>query len=140
MHPFYWLLALFVTLGLVAFGYLLRWERRHFLGRDKGGAWLRVRLSTIPIALGLAALVIIPARNTTGMEALGVFYILLLGVGPFFWFGAHWIAGKLGSTRLTFGESALIAGSPLVLGLVLVQVAHMLQPLAWLLLRAMGQA
>lgn len=140
MHPFYVLLGLFGVVCLVAFGFLLRWERRHFVARNKGGAWLRVRLATIPILLALAALVIIPARGTSGMEGLAVFYILLLGVGPFVWFGAHWLVGKLGSSRLTFGESALIAGSPLALGLVLVQVAHMLQPFAWYLLRAIGKA
>ncbi|CAG0986159.1 hypothetical protein MTYP_02026 [Methylophilaceae bacterium] len=89
MHPFHTLLVLFAILSLVALVFLLRWEHHYFLKLNKGNAWLRVRLATIPIALATAAIIIIPARSTSGMEALAFFYILLLTVAPIFWFGAQ---------------------------------------------------
>lgn len=138
MHPFHALLSLFGFFGLLAFGFLMRWERRYFQRCGKAGAWLMVRLATIPIALVTAALVIIPARTTSGMEGLAVAYLMLLVVAPIFWFGAHWMAGRLACPRLMFGESALIAGSPIVFGLALSAVAHALQPIAWSWLRSAG--
>lgn len=140
MHPFYLLLALFALASLLALAWLVRWERRHFVALNKGGAWLWVRLSTIPIALLTAAMVIVPARSVSGMEALGVFYVLLLTAAPAFWFIAHWLVGKCVRPALSFRESALIAGSPLLLCLLLSQLAHVLQPIAWLMLRALGFA
>ena len=140
MHPFHFLLALFAVLSLVALVFMLRWERRYFFQRGKGAAWLPVRLATIPIALATAAMVILPARGTSGMEGLAVFYILLLVLVPVFWFGAHWMVGKFVRPTLKFGESALIAGSPIALGFALSTAAHTLQPMAWSVLRAMGKA
>lgn len=138
MHPFHVLLMLFAVLSLVAFAFLLRWERRYFLQLGKVSGWLPVRIATLPIALITAALVIIPARSTSGMEGLAVFYALLFTLAPAFWFGAHWLAGKLVRPSLSLGESARIAVSPLALGFVLVMVAHALQSFAWSLLRSMG--
>lgn len=140
MHPFHILLTLFVILCFVALGFLVRWERGVFIARGKRGAWLAARIATIPIALVTAALVIVPAVTTRGPEALAVFYLLLLILAPVFWFGIHWIVGRCTRPPLTFAESALIAGSPLLLGLAAVSLAHTLQPIAWSALRAMGRA
>lgn len=138
MQPFQLLIGLFAGLSLVAFVFLLRWERRYFLERGKREAWLPVRLATIPIALITAAAVVIPARGTSGMEGLAVFYILLFTMAPVFWFGAHWIVGKLATPSLAFGESAQIAASPILFCLVLSMVAQTLQQIAWSVLRMAG--
>lgn len=140
MHPFYFLLALFAIAALVAFVFLIRWERRWFIQRNKAGTWLWVRLATVPIASLTTAMIVIPARKTPGMEALAVFYGLLFTAAPLLWFGAHWIVGKSRRPTLTFRESALIAGSPLLFAFVVAMIAHRLQPIAWSILRAMGQA
>jgi len=138
MHPFQVLLVLFAGLSIAAFVVLLRWERARFTRLGKGNAWWVVRLASIPIAAGSAALVLIPASNTRGMEGLAVFYILLLTLAPMFWFGAHWLAGRLAHPRLSGGEAAQIAVSPIALAIVLVLLAHKLQPMAWSLLRSAG--
>ncbi len=140
MHPFSYLLVLFGLLCIVALVFMLRWERRHFARMDKGGAWLAVRIWTIPIALVTAAIAIIPARGTSGMEGLAVFYILLFTAAPLFWFGAHWIVGRIVQPKLSFAESAQIAGSPILLVIAMSSVAHMLQPFAWSMLSALGKA
>jgi hypothetical protein len=85
-------------------------------------------------------LIVIPARSTSGMEGLAVFYILLITVAPVFWFCAHWLVGRFARPPLAFGESAQIAGSPIALGIVLSVVAHALQPIVWQMLRSMGKA
>lgn len=139
MRPFHILLVLFAILSLVALVLMLRWERRNFIQHGKGSAWLLVRLATIPIALATAALIIIPARGTSGMEGLAVFYFLLLVIAPGFWFGAHWLVGKFVQPTLDFKESVWIAGSPIALIIVLTMVAHTLQPIAWSMLKSMGE-
>lgn len=140
MHPFHVLLAIFAIASLLVLVLLMRWERRRFLRMGKGGAWLPVRLATIPIALATAALIVVPARSTSGMEGLAVFYALLLAVAPVFWFSAHWLVGRFVRPPLSFGESAQIAGSPLALGIALSWAAHVLQPVAWQMLRSVGKA
>jgi hypothetical protein len=140
MHPFHALLGIFAVAALLALVFLIRWERHRFLQMGKGGAWLLVRLATIPIALATAALIVIPARSTSGMEGLAVYYILLFTVAPAFWFSAHWLVGRFARPTLRFGESARIAVSPIALGIVLSLVAHALQPIAWQMLRSMGKA
>jgi hypothetical protein len=140
MHPFHALLAVFAVAAVLALVFLIRWERRRFHRMGKGGAWLAVRLATIPIALATAALIVVPAGSTSGMEGLAVFYALLFTLAPAFWFGAHWIVGRFARPPLGFGESAQIAGSPIALGIVLGVVAHALQPIAWQVLRSMGKA
>ncbi len=140
MHPFHALLAVFAVAAVLALVLLIRWERRRFHRVGKGGAWLAVRLATIPIALATAALIVIPARSSSGMEGLAVFYIFLITVAPVFWFCAHWLVGRFARPPLAFGESAQIAGSPIALGVVLGMVAHGLQPIAWQMLRSMGMA
>lgn len=139
MHPFHILLALFAIFSLASLVFLLRWERRYFRQLGKGGAWLPVRLATIPIGLVTAMLIMIPVRSTSGMEGLAVFYLALLIIAPVFWSGMHWLAGRLARPPLRFGESMLIAVSPIALVIVLSVVAHMLQPLAWTLLRSIAK-
>lgn len=138
MHPFHMMLVLFAAAALVGFVYVVRWERRNFLARGLGSSWLKVRLSTIPAALMSAALVVIPARSTSGMEGLAIFYLLLLTVAPIIWFGTHWAVGRLAKPQLSFGDSARIASSPLVYALALALAAPLLQSLAWSLLRSLG--
>lgn len=139
MHPFHVLLAVYAVAALLALVLLMRWERRRFFRMGKGSAWLPVRLATIPIALATVALIVIPARSTSGMEGLAVFYLLLFTIAPAFWFSAHWLVGRLVRPPLRFGESGQIAGSPIALGIALSVVAHALQPIAWQMLRSMGK-
>ena len=138
MHPFHIMLMLFAVAALAGFVYVVRWERRQFLARGLAGAWLKVRLSSIPIALLVAVLVAVPARSTSGMEGLAVFYLLLLTAAPLFWFGAHWAVGRLARPQLSAADSARIAALPLVYALALAAVAPTLQSLAWSLLRSLG--
>ena len=138
MHPFHVMLILFALVALIGFVYVVRWERRQFLSRGLASSWLAVRLTSIPVALLTALLVVVPARSTSGMEGLAVFYLLLLAVAPPIWFGAHWLVGRLARPPLSFADSARIAGLPLAYILGLSAVAPTLQSLAWSLLRAFG--
>ena len=138
MHPFHLMLLLFVAAALLGFVFVVRWERRQYLARGLSSAWLIVRLSSIPTALLAAALVAIPAQSTPGMEGLTVFYLLLLTAAPVFWFGAHWVVGRLTKPKLTFTDSARIAGLPLLYALTVAAVASSLQTPAWMLLRSLG--
>jgi hypothetical protein len=140
MQPFLALLVLFALVSLVAFGFVIRWERRQFLARGKQLGWRRVRIASIPIALLAAAVVIVSTQAVSGMEGLAVFYGLLLLVAPVLWFGAHWLVGRTASPPLSFGESAAIAGSPIAFALLASYVAHALQTPAWTLLRSLGLA
>lgn len=138
MHPFHVLLSLFGLCALVAFAFVIRWERSRFVHKDKGRSWCHVRISSLPIAVVTAAIAIIPARAGSGMESLAVFYGLLLTVVPIVWFGAHWLVGKAVSPPLSAGESIAIASSPIVFGLATAYLAHTLQRPAWLLLKHLG--
>lgn len=138
MHPFHVLLSLFGLCALVAFAFVIRWERAQFVQKDKGRGWRHVRISSIPIAIVAAAIAIIPARAVSGMESLAVFYGLLFSVVPIVWFGAHWLVGKAVSPPLSAGESIAIASSPIAFGLAAAYIAHALQRPAWLLLRHLG--
>ena len=138
MHPFHVMLILFALVALIGFVYVVRWERRQFLSRGLASSWLAVRLTSIPVALLAAFLVVVPARSTSGMEGLAVFYLLLLAVAPPIWLGAHWLVGRLARPPLSFADSARIAGLPLAYVLGLAAVAPTLQSLAWSLLRVFG--
>lgn len=138
MHPFHVLIVLFAAAALVGFVFVIRWERTQYVARDLASPWLWVRLSSIPAALVVATVVVIPARATSGMEALAVFYALLLTVAPVLWFGVHWAAGRLARPQLAFADSARIAASPLGYALALAAIAPTLQSVAWTLLRSSG--
>lgn len=138
MSPFVFLIALYALLGLVALVFMLLWEYRRFARLGKQRAWLTVRMTTIPVGLATAALVVLPARATSGMEGLAVFYLALLFLAPAFWFGCHWLAGRCARPALTTGESAAIAASPILLALALAALAHVLQPFVWTTLRHLG--
>ncbi len=95
--------AIFIILAGVI--WMLRHEKRSFDMRGKGRSWLWMRVLSLPM-LGLTGLaIVLPARSISGMEALGVFYIALVTVGPLTWFGLHALAGALLSPRLTRSES-----------------------------------
>ncbi|MEQ1775820.1 MAG: hypothetical protein ABL891_18745 [Burkholderiales bacterium] len=138
MHPFHVLLSVFALFALVAFAFMSRWERSKFVAKGKGHGWRRVRISTIPIAIFAAAIAVVPTQVVSGMESLALLYGLLFTVVPIFWFGAHWLVGKSASPPLSFGESAAIAGSPIVFGLAAAYTAHALQTPAWLFLKHLG--
>lgn len=138
MQPFLVLLSIFAVFALIAFAFMIRWERSQFLAQGKGSSWRRVRISTIPIIIIAAAIAIIPTKAVSGMEGLAVFYGLIFTAVPVFWFGAHWLVGKLSTPPLSFGESAAIAVSPIVFGLALAYIAHALQTPAWLFLKQLG--
>lgn len=138
MHPFHMMLVLFSVGALIGFGFVLRWERKQFFARGLVDSWLIVRLSTVPTALVVVAIVMIPARSTSGMEGLAVFYLLLLTAAPLFWFGTHWVVGRQVRPQLSFGDSARIAGSPLLYVVAVAMFAPKLQSLAWSVLRSLG--
>jgi hypothetical protein len=131
-------IQLYVCVVLVGFFFYLRVERRGYAARGRAGAWLAVRLSSLPIAAMTVALVVLPSSAVSGMEALAVFYLLALVVAPVFWFGAHWLAGRLVSPPLHLGESSQIALSPLIFIAGAAMLAQALQPVLWQLLRALG--
>lgn len=135
MNP---ILLSLILLCLVVLPLLLRWERRRFHTLGKGAAWLPMRVASVPIAALTAALVVLPARAVPGMEALAVFYGLLLVVGPLFWFGAHYVVGRLVRPALLFEESARIAALPVVAVIGIALLSQWLQPLVWSLWRAAG--
>jgi hypothetical protein len=135
MHPFQVLLAFFALIAFVAFAFMIRLERSHFIKQDKRQGWYRVRISTIPIAIIAVVIAVVPSQAVSGMEGLAVFYGLLLTVVPIFWFGAHWVVGKSTSPPLTFKESFTIAASPIAFLLALAYVANALQTPAWLFLK-----
>lgn len=138
MHPFHMMLVLFSIGAMIGFGFVLRWERKRFFARGLVDSWFIVRLSSVPAAVVVVAIVMIPARSISGMEGLAVFYLLILTAAPLFWFGTHWVVGRLARPQLSFGDSAGIAGSPLLYLVAVAMVAPMLQSLAWSALRSLG--
>lgn len=132
------MLALLAAYGLavvVALIFVLRWERREFARTGKARAWRTVRLATVPIALVTAAAVIVPTRRISGMEALGVFYLLLFTAAPLLWVGLHALAGRLARPRLGTWDVLQLALLPPAFAIAAAIVAHQLQPVAWAFLR-----
>ncbi len=118
----------------------MRWERRYFNAIGKGGPWRTIRLATIPLLVLTAALILVPTLAIRGMEALAVFYLLLLIGAPLFWFGVHWLIGRRTQPPLSPGEIILIAAAPIGFVIAAAGVAHALQPWAWMALRSFGLA
>jgi hypothetical protein len=130
------LLTGFGVLVITAFAAFLAYERRGFARRGKQGAWLRVRLAGIPLAIITALSVTLPARAVSGMESLGVLYGLLLTLAPALWLGGHWIVGRMGRPALTARESLWLALTVPAFAIGAALVAHWLQPIAWAIVRA----
>lgn len=114
--------------ALLLVGLALRAERRRFAARDKAGAWLWVRLASLPIGLLAAAAVWLPARAVHGPEALAALYLLMFSLGPLVYFGLHWLAGRMATPVLSAGESASIAGSGLLMVILPALLASMASP------------
>lgn len=114
--------------ALLLIGLALRAERRRFAARGKAGAWLWVRLASLPIGLLAAAAVILPTRAVSGPEALAAFYLLMFSLGPVVYFGLHWLAGRMATPALSAGESASIGGSGLLVVILPSLLASMASP------------
>lgn len=108
-----WLKGLFAVLCVMGLGFYL--EYSFFRKTHRGGSWLVVRLvSLLAVPITLAA-VVLPARATSGMEGLAVFYAGLLTVAPLLWFGSHRLAGRWARPPLSGLESFLLAMSGLAI-------------------------
>jgi hypothetical protein len=125
------LLAAFAVAVLIAGVAVLRWERRELVQRGKGRAWRVVRLATVPIALATVAALVLPAGAVSGMEALGVFYLLLFTAAPLAWFGLHWLVGRMTRPPLSFADSLQLAVLPPAFAIAVALGAQALQPVGW---------
>ncbi|WP_428506404.1 hypothetical protein [Roseateles sp.] len=111
--------------GAVGFGLALLapllLELLYFRRRAKAGSWLKLRLLSLLMAPLCFAVVWLPARAVSGPMALGVFYLLLLTVGPGLWFGSHAWLGRRLRPPMSWLESLVMAllGLVLLLGLPL---------------------
>lgn len=94
---------------------------------SKGRGWVWLRLLSLPFAALTALIVVVPARLVSGPEALVVFYLGLVTVGPPSWFGLHWLAGAMLSPRLTRAESNRVAITGMAIVLVPLLVISRLQ-------------
>lgn len=126
--------------ALLVIGLALRAERRRFAARGKAGAWLGVRLASLPIGLLAAAAVWLPARAVSGPEALAAFYLLMFSLGPVVYFGLHWLAGRIAKPALSAGESASIGGSGLLVVILPALLASMASPWVYQLGQGAQQA
>ncbi|MCC7312640.1 MAG: hypothetical protein IT510_15500 [Sulfuritalea sp.] len=126
--------------ALLLVGLALRAERRRFAARGKAGAWLGVRLASLPIGLAAAAAVWLPTRAVGGPEALAAFYLLMFSLGPLVYFGLHWLAGRMATPALSGGESAAIGGSGLLLVIFPALLASMAAPWVYQLGQGAQQA
>ena len=124
----------FLVWGVLGLGALLlialalRAERRHFAARGKAGAWLLLRLASLPIGLLAAAAVWLPARAVRGPEALAALYLLMFSLGPLVYFGLHWLVGRRATPALSAGESMAIGGSGLLMVILPALLASMASP------------
>lgn len=123
----YLLWGLLASAGLVLAGVVLARERRRFAQRQRAGAWLWLRLCTLPIVALCALAVLGPARLTRGPEALAVFYLLGLTLAPLLYFALHLLLGWLARPPLTRAESTQIALSGLLLIIVPLLAAQLAQ-------------
>lgn len=127
--------CVFALLMVIAVLVSALYERRRFAAQNKAGAWLFVRLATLPIAVAAAAAVVIPARAVGGPEALAAFYLLAATAGPLVYFGLHWFAGWVAG--LARKDALAIGLSGLLMVLVPVLLANQVQPWVIDLARAM---
>jgi hypothetical protein len=139
--PFSYIIWGVLALGaLLTIGLALRAERQRFAAPGKAGAWLWVRLTSLPIALLAAAAVILLARTVSGPEALAAFYLLMFTLGPLIYFGLHWLAGRMATPTLSVSESAAIGGSGLLIVILPAMLASMASPWVFQLEQGVQQA
>lgn len=104
--------SVFALLMVLAVLVAIFYERRLYAAQNKAGAWLFVRLASLPITAASVAAVVIPARAIGGPEALAAFYLLMFTAAPLVYFGLHWFAGLVvGLARknaLAIGLSGLL--------------------------------
>lgn len=128
--------SLFVLLMVLAVLVTILYERHRYAEQNKAGAWLFVRLATLPIAAAATAAVVLPARAIGGPEALAAFYLLIFTAGPLVYFGLHWLAGLVAG--LARKEALAIGLSGLLMVLVPVLLANRVQPWVFDLARAIN--
>lgn len=115
-------------IALVLIGLALRAEKRRFAARGQAGAWLWVRLASLPAALLAAGAVYLLARAISGPEALAALYLSMFTLGPLVYFGLLWLAGRVATPTLSARDSAAIGGSGLLMALALALTASMAAP------------
>lgn len=126
--------GVFALLMVIAVIVAVICERRRYVARNKAGAWLFVRLSSLPIAAAAAAAVVLPARAVGGPEALAAFYLLAFTAGPLVYFGLHWFAGLVAG--LARQDSLAIGFAGLMMVLLPALLASQVQPWVFELARA----
>ena len=134
--PYVW--AVLAAAALIGIWIGIRAEGRWFAARSKGGAWLTLRICTIPIAIATAGLVLIVTRAVSGPEALLAFFAMLLTGAPLFYFGMHWIAARWLKPRLTTGEIAWIGFSGLMIVVGPAALANAAHPWVFMLARSLS--
>lgn len=132
----YW--AVLAVLALVAIVVALYLERRGFAIRGKGGAWLVLRLASLPIVAVTAAAVVFPARTVSGMEGLAAFYLLLVTAGPAVYFGLHWLVGRIAGLAGRESMGVALVGLAILLGPPL--LAQFAQNWVWEVARLVKEA
>ena len=115
-----WALVALAVLAAVFF--VLRAERRRYVAAGQQGGWLAVRLATLPIVAVALAAVIAASRRVSGMEALAVFYGMLLTVAPLLYFGLHIAIARLAGLRAGQGMSLAALGLAILLAPAFVAV------------------
>ena len=125
------LLGGFVLAALAVLGVVLAYERRTFARDGKARAWTTVRLAALPLLVATVAVVLLPARAISGMEALAAFYGLLFTAAPLVWFGGHWLVGRAVRPALSAAESFRLAATLPAFLIASALVAQTLQPVAW---------
>lgn len=126
--------SVFALLMVIAVLIAVLYERHRYAARNKAGAWLFVRLATLPIAAASAAAVWVPARAVGGPEALVAFYLLAVTAGPLVYFGLHWLAGFVAG--LARKDALAIGSTGLLMVLVPVLLASQAQRWVFELARA----
>lgn len=126
--------SVFALLMVIAVLVAVFYERRRYAAKNKAGAWLFVRLTSLPIAAAGVAVAVIPARAIGGPEALAAFYLLAFTAAPLVYFALHWLAGFIAG--LARKDALAIGLSGLLMLLVPVLLASRVQPWVFDLARA----
>lgn len=127
--------SVFALLVLVAVLVAALRERRRYAAHGRAGAWLFVRLATLPIVALVVAIVMMTARAVGGPEALAALYLLAFTAGPLLYFGLHWMAGFVAG--LARKDALAIGLSGLLMVLLPLLLASLAQPWVFALARAL---